>query len=116
MGLMEELKQLGVNTDEAIARMNGKTALYERMLVKYADILKNSIVLPDFDCNHYEDVVEAAHAIKGTSGNLSVTPIYQAYSEIVRLLRAGRPQEAKAVLNQIMPVQMKIVQCIDKYS
>lgn len=116
MNLLEELKGLGVHTEEAVARMNGNVSLYERMLVKFADMMRNSLVRSDFDCINYDDITEAAHAIKGASGNLSVTPIYEAYSEIVRLLRAGQPEQAKEVLENIMPVQTEIVNCIEKYS
>jgi len=116
MNLLEELNALGINTEEALARMNGNVSLYERMLVKFVDMMKNSIIQPDFDCNHYADITEAAHTVKGVSGNLSLTPIYEAYTEIVRLLRAGQPEQAKAVLKGIIPTQTKIINCIEKYS
>lgn len=116
MGLIDELNALGVNTDEALARMNGSTSLYERMLVKFLDMMKGSVVRPDFDSNNYADITEAAHAIKGVSGNLSITPVYKAYSEIVRLLRAEQPEQAKAVLQEIIPVQTAILNCIEKNS
>ncbi len=116
MSMLEELKGLGVNTEEAIARMNGNLSLYERMLGKFVDMMKNSIVQPDFDCNDYAGITEAAHTIKGASGNLSITPVYEAYSEIVRLLRAGEPEQAKEILEKILPIQAEIVNCIEKYS
>ncbi len=116
MSLLEELDTLGVNTQEALVRMNGNAALYERMLVKFVDMINNSIVQPDFDCNNYDNITEAAHTLKGVSGNLSITPVYEAYSEIVRLLRAGEPEQAKKVLEGILPIQEKIVNCIKKYS
>lgn len=116
MSLLQELETLGVNTDEAVERMNGNTSLYERMLVKFKDMIKDMPVRPDFDSNNYADVIEAAHAIKGTSSNLSVTPIYEAYSEIVRLLRENQPEQARDVLKKIIPVQTDIVNCIEKYS
>lgn len=116
MSLLEELKDLGVNTEEAVERMNGNISLYERMLVKFADMIKKSPVQPDFDSNNYNDITEAAHAIKGASGNLSVTPVYVAYTEIVRLLRAGQPEQAKDMLEKIIPIQTKIVDCIEKHS
>lgn len=116
MGLIEELKALGVNTEEAVARMAGNVSLYERMLVKFLDMMKNSSVQPDFDRNDYADIIESAHAIKGASGNLSLTPVYEAYSEVVRLLRANQPEEANKVLKKVMPVQTEIMNCIEKYS
>lgn len=115
MSLIEELKVLGVNTDEALARMNGNASLYERMLVKFLGMMKNSSVKPDFDCNDYADIIDAAHAIKGASGNLSVSPVYEAYSEIVRLLRDNQPEQSKEVLEKILPVQRDIMNCIEKY-
>lgn len=115
MNLIQELKALGVNTDEGIERMNGNASLYERMLVKFMDMMKNSSIQPDFDCNNYAEITEVAHAIKGASGNLSVTPVYEAYSEIVRLLRANQPEQAKEVLKNVMPIQRDIVNCIEKH-
>lgn len=116
MNFLEELNTLGVHTEEAVQRMNGNISLYERMLVKFAAMIDSSIVKPDFDCHNYADITEAAHDIKGASGNLSVTPVYEAYTEIVRLLRAEQPEQAKEVLERIMPIQTEIVNCIKKYS
>lgn len=46
---------------------------------------------------------------------MSITPLYKAYTEIVSLLRAQQPEKAKAVLISILPVQMNIIHCIEKY-
>lgn len=116
MSLLQELEALGVNTDEAVERMNGNASLYERMLVKFKDMIKDMPVRPDFDGSNYADVIEAAHAIKGTSSNLSVTPIYEAYSEIVRLLRENQPEQAREILKKVIPVQTEIVNCIERHS
>lgn len=59
--------------------------------------------------------MEKAHAIKGTAGNLSITPVYEAYTEVVNLLRTGQPDEARPVLERVLPVQTEIVACIKKY-
>ncbi len=116
MNLIQELKNLGVNTDEGLSRMGGNSSLYERMLVKLKDMIKNSPVQMDFDCNDYSDIVESAHAIKGAAGNLAVTPIYESYTELVKLLREQKPEEAKEVLGKVLPVQNEIIDCIEKYS
>lgn len=116
MSLLEELEVLGVDTDEALARVNGNVSLYERLLVKLGGVIKASPVVMDFDGTDYADIIEAAHAIKGSTGNLSVTPLYEAYSQIVSLLRAGRPEQAREVLKKILPLQTEIVNCIEKYS
>lgn len=116
MDFLEELRLLGVNTEEAVQRMAGNVSLYERMLGKFANMIDDSIVKPDFDLNNYNNIIDAAHAIKGASGNLSITPVYEAYTEIVRLLREKQPELAKEEIEKVIPVQNEIVDCIRKHS
>lgn len=116
MGLLEDLKELGANIEEGLNRLGGNQALYERLLGSFMKTMETHYVEPDFDSNDYAEIIEKAHAIKGTSGNLSLTPVYEAYTEIVDLLRGGKPEEAKEVLAKILPVQEEIMQCIAKYS
>lgn len=115
MDLLEELKALGVNVDEGLERLMGNASLYERMLVKFLELMDKSPVNPHFDCNNYEDVIEIAHAVKSSAGNLSITPIYEAYAEVVRLLREAQPERAKEILKNVQPVQTDILNCIEKY-
>ncbi len=116
MDLFQELNGLGVKTDEGLRRLGGSSSLYERMLVKLKDMMKNSPVRMDFDCNDYADIIEAAHAIKGASGNLAVTPVYEYYTEIVKLLREQQPEQAKKILEKALPVQNAIIDCIERHS
>lgn len=116
MSLLDELKELGANIEEGLERLGGSSSLYERMLGKLLKLLKTTAPDPDFDCGNYEEIIEQAHAIKGATGNLSVTPLYEAYTEIVNLLRAGKPEEAKALLQKIQPVQKDIIECLERHS
>lgn len=115
MNLLEELKSMGVDVEQGLDRLMGNVSLYERMLVKLLDMLKNSMVTPEFDSNNYDEIIEKAHAIKGATGNLSITPLYKAYSEVVSLLRENKPEQAKDILRKIQPVQTEIMNCIEKY-
>lgn len=114
MGLLEELKELGVNTDEGVQRLMGNASLYERMLGSFIKLVHDTpIEAGDFDCDDCWELIEKTHALKGASGNLSVTPVYDAYTEIVNLLRQGNPGEAKVLFEKILPVQTKIIECIE---
>lgn len=115
MDLLEELKSKDVNVEEAIERFLGNASLYEKMLMKFLDLMNDMAVDTNFDCNEYNDIIEKTHAIKGAAGNLSIDPIYEAYTEIVNLLRAHQPEQAKLVLEKIIPVQNDIIECIKKY-
>lgn len=116
MALLDELKTLGVNIDEATERFMGNVSLYEKMLGKLPDMIEHAGIQPDFDCNDYAGTTEKAHAIKGATGNLSIIPLYEAYTEIVSLLRNSQPEQAKIILQNILPVQNEIIACIKKYT
>ena len=115
MGLLEELKEMGVNVDEGLKRINGNEKLYTRLLGTFVKTIDANYVEQDFDTSDCTAAIEKTHAIKGTSGNLSITPIYEAYSKIVDLLRSGHPDEAKPLLEKVIPVQEQIVACIKKH-
>lgn len=115
MNLLEELKTLGVDVEEGLEHLNGNEALYTRLLGSLTSTIEEYYVQPDFDGTDYAAATEKVHAIKGTAGNLSITPVYEAYTEIVSLLRAGKPEEARVILKKILPVQEEIIRCIEKY-
>lgn len=113
MDLFEELKKLGVDVDGGVARLGGNQGLYRKLLVSFVKAIHQYYVGTDFDGTEYADVIEKTHAIKGAAGNLSITPVYEAYTKIVDLLRADQPEEARAILVDILPVQENIIKCIE---
>lgn len=115
MSLIDGLKELGVNTEEGLQRMMGNTSLYERMMGTFTKLIDDYAIRPeDFDGDDCTEIIEKTHAIKGASGNLSLTPIYKAYTEIVNLLRQGNQAEAKKLYEDIVPVQRDIIRCIEE--
>lgn len=115
MSVLEELKELGVDIEDGLKRLNKNEALYTRLLGTFVKTMKAKVISPDFDANDCTEAIEIAHAIKGTAGNLSITPVYEAYSKIVDLLRAGQPEEAREILVKVLPIQEKILECIEKH-
>lgn len=115
MALLDELKDLKVNTDEALNRFMNNSSLYERMLLKFPPNLEKLEVLSFIEAGDVKTATENAHTLKGIAGNLSLTPLYTAYTEIVNLLRADKPDEAKAILVETLPIQAEINACIKKY-
>lgn len=115
MSKIDDLKALGVNVDEALERFMGNGALYEKMLNKLTNAVRDVQVLPCFEEGDHTKALENAHALKGVTGNLSITPLYKGYTEIVDELRAGNPEKARKVLDDMLPVQEQIIECIEKY-
>lgn len=109
----EELEKLGVDVDEGLDRVMGDESLYEMMLGMFLDALNESpIELGEFDGADLEPLIRKVHALKGTTGNLSLTPLFNGYVEVLGFLRGNQPEEAKAAMEKIIPVQEKIVECI----
>ncbi|MCH5200085.1 MAG: hypothetical protein J1F60_03910 [Oscillospiraceae bacterium] len=116
MDILSELDALGVNTKEAIERLNNNSAFYIRMLGKFTAELENHPVMPYLESGDKESAVAHAHTLKGLTGNLSVTPLYKAYTEIVALLRADELEKARQLMADTLPIQSEIVACISKYN
>ena len=110
--MLDELKALGVNTDEGIKRFMGNAALYEKMMRKLPENIKAQNTMQHFADGDYEAALAATHTIKGVTGNLSVTPLYDAYSEAVSQLRNNQPDQARQTIENILPLEQKILDCI----
>ena len=116
MDLITELKEMGADTEDALERCLRKPELCQKLLQKVPANIEKLEVLPFIDAADYQTAETNAHTIKGVAGNLSLTPLYTAYTEIVNLLRANKPEAAREVLVDILPVQEQFVACIKRYS
>ena len=114
MSMLDELSELGVNIEDALQRFMNNSALYERMLGKLVNNVKEIKVLPAIEEGDYSTACDNAHTLKGVMGNLSITPLYKGYTQIVNCLRDNNPEEAKKILLDILPVQEKVIACIEK--
>ncbi len=114
MDFLNELEELGVNTEDALERFSGNSSLYIRMIGKFPASINGLEVMPCIESGDLAAAVTNAHTIKGVTGNLSITPLFKSYTEIVNELRAGNADKAKEILNNILPVQKKILDCIEK--
>lgn len=112
MDLLSELEALGVDTEDALKRFSGNSNLFIRMIGKFPASAEGLEVLSFMKEGDYATAVSNAHTLKGVTGNLSITPLYTAYTEIVNRLRANEPDKAMKILEDILPVQEKIINCI----
>ncbi len=115
MSLTEELKQYDVNVAEAVGRFMGMEAIYEKTLKKFPGAVESHEVEMYIKSGNTETATANAHTLKGVTGNLSMTKLYDGYVEIVSLLRGGESDKALTRLHDILPLQKSIVDCIKKY-
>ncbi|MCR5708221.1 MAG: Hpt domain-containing protein [Ruminococcus sp.] len=85
---IEKLRDFGADVDEGIARCMGKEEFYlmlVRKAVKDNRLETLELQLADRDL---ASAFETAHALKGMTANLSLTPLTKPVSEMTELLRS----------------------------
>lgn len=116
MSLMEELKGLGASVDEALDRIMGDQELYVMMLGMFlSSIAENNVKKEDFDAADLEGLIKRIHSLKGITGNLGLTPLFDGYTESLGKLRAGDAAAAKVIYEKLMPVEASIIDCIRRH-
>jgi len=116
MTLIDELKGLGANVDEALDRVMGDEDLYVMMLGMFlSSVAENPISPEDFNAGDLEDLTKRVHTLKGVTGNLGLTPLFNSYTESLGLLRSGDGKAAKAVYDKLLPVQTAVIDCIQRH-
>lgn len=115
MSMIEELKGMGLDVDEGLDRVMGDEDLYAMMLGMFVDSVRdNPIQAEDFDKGDLDSLIKQVHTIKGVTGNLALTPLFNGYNEALTLLRAGNPKAAKAEYVKLVPIQADIIDCIKR--
>ena len=109
--MLGRLNELGVETEKVLKTLNGKQSLYERLIFKFYDMAIKSDMRPD----NLEEIYERTHALKGAAGNLGITPLFDGYVKILTLIREERMEEVPGAMEEMMPVQKEILECIAEF-
>ena len=105
---INKLKQFGADTDEGLSRCFGNTDFYLKLIdMALAD--------PNFDKlqtslsnEDYFAAFEAAHALKGVLGNLSLTPMYNLASDMCEQLRPRQKVDCTAQANRLIELKKEL--------
>lgn len=98
---IDALKALGANTEEGLTRCMGKEEFYFKLIRMGLEDHNYGQLEKALGEKDLEGAFEAAHALKGVAGNLSLTPLYEALSEITERLRAREDADYPALLNEV---------------
>lgn len=105
---IDKLNAFGADTAEGLGRCYGNEALYLRLVnmvlnEQNFDRLKSSVDAGDLD-----GAFEAAHALKGVLGNLSITPMYDKDVEITELLRKKTPMDYTPLVDELLDMKAQL--------
>ena len=103
--MLDKIQLLGADLDDALRRFQGNEALYKRLLLKFPGQAANLNADVYFEKENYDKALENVHTMKGLAANLSLANLYDAYSEVVDLLRSCKYIEAEAKYLSILPLE-----------
>lgn len=94
MGATSDEIKLCVDLDAALARVRGNKALYKRMLGMFLESQEFANFEAALEEKNYAHGAEIAHGIKGMTGNLGLTLVFEASEKLMQEMRQGPPSEA----------------------
>lgn len=99
---LDDLNAFGANVDEGLSRCMNNEAFYLRLVESLKGETGFEMLQAAIDAGDLDAAFEAAHALKGVLGNLSITPLYEPVSEITELLRVKQDADYPALVDAIM--------------
>ncbi len=102
---LDKLREFGADVDEGLTRCFGNEALYLKLVGKVEDEPNFTRLKDAIDAGDKDKAFEAAHAVKGALGNLSLTPMSDLASEITEHLRAKEDADYDTLLNQLFELK-----------
>lgn len=99
---LDVLKSLGVDTDKGLAMCMGNEALYLKLVNSVPTEKRFDDLAKAIDEGNLDAAFDAAHALKGVLGNLSLTPLYDKTAEITELLRGKADADYKGLMAELI--------------
>lgn len=98
---VDDLKRFGANTEEGIHRCMGNENFYLRLVKMMPKDQNFGILYDSIEKGDLDSAFEAAHALKGALGNLSITSLYDPVLNITELLRARTSMDYAPLVAEI---------------
>ena len=100
---LDSLRTYGANVSEGLARCMNNEAFYLRMVNLALTDANFDRLKSAMDAGDARAAFEAAHALKGSIGNVSLTPIYEPVCQLTELLRGmSVPVDGGALVDEVM--------------
>lgn len=96
-----KLSQAGVRVNEGVDRFAGNQELYAKFLGRFPEDPNYARLCQAVADGDVKASFEAAHALKGIAGNLSLARLYDDLFPLVEQLRAGKTEQAQTLLDAV---------------
>lgn len=106
---IDALKEFGADTKEGLERCMGNEAFYIRLVKMIPGDANFERFYQAIDEGDLDTAFEAAHALKGVVGNLSLTPLTAPVNEVTELLRSRTDMDYSSYAKQIKEAHQKLI-------
>ncbi len=112
----KRLETIGIDVDEALGRFLNNESLMMKFLLRFPSDENFSRLKQALDCQDSTGAFEAAHTLKGVTGNLSMKSFYQQISSLVEDLRGGALASAEEKMPALESQYTQIVSILNQLS
>ena len=105
---VEKLKAFGANTDEALARCMNNEQFYLMLVNKVLGTDSIERLDAAVRAGKPDEAFEIAHTLKGSLGNLSLTPLFSVIAEMTELLRARADVDYSPYIEKIKSLEEQL--------
>ncbi|HAN42574.1 MAG TPA: Hpt domain-containing protein [Sphaerochaeta sp.] len=88
MMTIEDIERFGADTKAGVGRCMGNSDFYIRLFKMMPNDQNFGLLYDAIEKGDLDSAFEAAHALKGALGNLSITALYEPVQNLTELLRA----------------------------
>ena len=88
---IEELKNKGADVETGLSRCVGNETLYLKLIKMGLEDVKFDELGTTLEAKNLDKAFELCHALKGVIGNLALTPLYDAVSQMTGREQADYP-------------------------
>ena len=99
---LEQLRAWGADVEDAMPRCLNNEAFYLRLVGKAVEEPAFDRLREALEAGNLDKAFEQAHALKGVTGNLALTPIDKPVRGITELLRSRTDMDYGPLLAEIM--------------
>ncbi len=110
---VDALQEFGADTAEGLARCMNNEQFYLRLVAMAVGDANFEKLADAIGAQDFKAAFEAAHALKGLVGNLSLTPLFTIASEMTELLRAETEADYAPMCDELLGLRQQLQALID---
>ena len=107
-----KLSKAGIDANEGIRRFNNNREVFENFLETFPESGLYEKMIKAIDDRNVKDAFQAAHALKGVSGNLSLVKLHADLIPLVEELRAESFEKVSVLIIPVEESYKKVIEIL----